>query len=419
MEDPGAADPDGDQPARAAAAALIYDTEGRELLRHRLGALPRNHRVALDVDQLLTDAGVALDHGHVELVYDFEAGQDADGWLHAIFRYENRASGQLSDTSFGAHIFNTAMVYKSEPQSYHGTRAGLTTKLLLRLAPAPLAALCVLIYPASLPWRQRSSTRLELRDRHGAEIASRALEIACGGSHLVEPSALFDAAALRAAGDDGHVIVRDRTCRLFGYHALKGPSGAFCLDHMFGSRSPCARGPGRPAVSSCSDSACSPAAMPGGGRRRRSKASRNSSRSPGLTGMRRRAWNFRPVSASSSAPRSCSTTRPASASARATRSTARPARSSRPCSSIRSGRHAGLAPRAVPAAARRRVRRCPALLSRRPPDQGPTRRRRSTRAASAITGGTWPSCMRSRRRAKGCPAPPSSICSATRPTDGR
>ena len=215
-------------------AALVYDPEGREVLRHKLGALPRDHRVALDIDRLLAEAGLALEHGHVELIYDFEAGQDVDGWLHALFRYEHRTSGQLADTSFGAHIFNTAMVYKSEPQSYHGTPPGLTTKLLLRLAPPPLEAFCVLIYPASQPWRPRSSTRLELRDRNGTAIAERTLEIACSGSAVVEPGRLFAPAELAAAGADGHLIVRDRTCRLFGYHALNGPAGAFCLDHMFG-----------------------------------------------------------------------------------------------------------------------------------------------------------------------------------------
>ena len=215
-------------------AALVYDPDGREVLRHRLGVLPRGHRVALDLDRVLGEAGVALDHGHVELVYDFDAGQEADGWLHAIFRYEHRRSGQLSDTSFGAHIFNTAMVYKGEPQSYHGTPPGLTTKLFLRLAPAPLDVFCVLIYPASQPWRARSDTQLELHDRTGRRIADATVAIACSGSVLIEPATVFAAEALREAGADGYVIVRDATCRLFGYHGLKGPDGAFCLDHMFG-----------------------------------------------------------------------------------------------------------------------------------------------------------------------------------------
>ena len=29
--------------------------------------------------------------GHAELVYDFRDGGEADGWLHALFRYEDRA----------------------------------------------------------------------------------------------------------------------------------------------------------------------------------------------------------------------------------------------------------------------------------------------------------------------------------------
>jgi len=29
-------------------------------------------------------------------------------------------------------------------------------------------------------------------------------------------------------------MVRDTTCRLFGYHGLIDPEGRFSLDHMFG-----------------------------------------------------------------------------------------------------------------------------------------------------------------------------------------
>ena len=35
-------------------------------------------------------------HGHVELVYDFADGGDADGWLHALFRYERRDNVYLA-----------------------------------------------------------------------------------------------------------------------------------------------------------------------------------------------------------------------------------------------------------------------------------------------------------------------------------
>ena len=34
-------------------------------------------------------------------------------------------------------------------------------------------------------------------------------------------------------GEGGYVVVRDTTCRLFGYHGLVG-TDAFSLDHMFG-----------------------------------------------------------------------------------------------------------------------------------------------------------------------------------------
>jgi hypothetical protein len=29
-------------------------------------------------------------------------------------------------------------------------------------------------------------------------------------------------------------VIRDTTCRLFGYHGLIGRDGGFSLDHMFG-----------------------------------------------------------------------------------------------------------------------------------------------------------------------------------------
>jgi hypothetical protein len=45
---------------------------------------------------------------------------------------------------------------------------------------------------------------------------------------------LFDEATRARAGTGAYVIVRDTTCRLFGYHGLLGGDGAFSLDHMFG-----------------------------------------------------------------------------------------------------------------------------------------------------------------------------------------
>jgi hypothetical protein len=213
-------------------AALIYDADGQETARLPLGRLPRDHATALALDQAAAALGTA--HGHVELVYDFTAGGDGDGWLHALFRYRHRQSGHAAETSFGAHVFNTFMTYRDEPQSYTGGPPGLSTRLFLRLGEEPYDTLCQLIYPASLPWRPASATDIILYDRCGAEVDRATLAIPCSGSRLWRYHALFDAATRRRAGAGAYAVIRDPTCRLFGYHGLLGRNGSFSLDHMFG-----------------------------------------------------------------------------------------------------------------------------------------------------------------------------------------
>ena len=89
---------------------VIYDFLGQEVTRHSFGCLPRNHESFVDIDALVN--GYLDDsYGHMELMYDFADGGDADGWLHGLFRYEDRESGHAAETSFGAHIFNTVMTY--------------------------------------------------------------------------------------------------------------------------------------------------------------------------------------------------------------------------------------------------------------------------------------------------------------------
>jgi hypothetical protein len=169
----------------------------------------------------------------MELLYDFEQGRDADGWLHALFRYEDQKTGHAAETSFGAHVFNTLATYKGEPQSYKGPPPGLSTRLFLRVGPQPLDTLCHLIYPASRAWHPVSDTALMLMSAKGQEVARRQLKIACGGSILWRFNETFSAAEREAAGANCYVIVRDTTCRLFGYHGLVS-GRAFSLDHMFG-----------------------------------------------------------------------------------------------------------------------------------------------------------------------------------------
>ncbi len=215
-------------------AIAAYDRSGRQVARRRLGRLPRNHATAVEIDDLLDGAELPGGYGHLELLYDFSAGGEADGWLHGLFRYEHRASGHAAETSFGAHVFNTVLTYKGEPQSYSGRAPGLSTRLFLRLGEAPLDTLCHLIYPASTPWHRESATDLILHDRDGAEIARKRVGIACSGSLLWRYRETFDAATRARAGDGAYAVIRDATCRLFGYHGLLGAGGAFSLDHMFG-----------------------------------------------------------------------------------------------------------------------------------------------------------------------------------------
>lgn len=218
-------------------AAILYDSAGNEVARHGFGCLPRDHAESLDADTLLNGGGadaLAGGYGHMELVYDFSDGGSADGWLHGLFRYEDRETGHAAETSFGAHIFNTVMTYRSEPQSYAGPAPGLSTRLFLRLGPPPLDTQCHLIYPASTPWHARSETQLILHDGDGQAIADRTVAIPCGGSHYFRYSETFGEDERKRAGDRGYVVIRDSTCRLFGYHGLLNGSVSFSLDHMFG-----------------------------------------------------------------------------------------------------------------------------------------------------------------------------------------
>ena len=205
-----------------------FGSDGRKTGERFLGNLPRRHDVAIDLAEL------GATEGHAELVYDFRDGGDADGWMHCLVRYEHIASGHAAESSFGAHIYNTVMTYRDEPQSYSGPPPGLSTRLFLKLGDPVRRSFAALIYAASAPWHAQSSTALLLHDGDGAVIAEEQLRIACSGSATVFPHEVFGDRLLEQAGPRGYMIIRDTTCRLFGYHGLMDPAGAFSLDHMFG-----------------------------------------------------------------------------------------------------------------------------------------------------------------------------------------
>ncbi|PHI97229.1 hypothetical protein BG621_00015 [Parasaccharibacter apium] len=211
----------------------VFDEAGQECGQHFLGNLPRNYQGAIALHELLQKPG------HAELVYDFRDGGEADGWPHALMRYRHRKTDHAAETSFGGHIFNTMMTWRNEPQSYAGPPPGLTTRLFLKLGQildgTVLRSFCYLIYPTSLrEGRAPSQTRLHLHAADGAELAQADITIQPFGSYLLQPHKLFDASLLDQAGEGGYVLIRDLTCRLFGYHGLENGAGGFSLDHMFG-----------------------------------------------------------------------------------------------------------------------------------------------------------------------------------------
>ena len=231
--------------------ALIYDYLGKKVAQFEFGEILRAHSLEMTSD-IIGDCGLNEKAGHVELIYNFSiATSSVDGWLHALLRYEDKASGHVAESSFGAHIFNTVLTWNGEPQSYSSNPPGLTTRLFLRTANSmgisSLAVggegadtFCHLIYPSSTPWHATSDTDVILYASDGKQIASRKINIACGGSIYFLISDIFDENERKVAYQsygvgNGYIIIRDTTCRLFGYHGLVSDCGkAFSLDHMFG-----------------------------------------------------------------------------------------------------------------------------------------------------------------------------------------
>ena len=60
------------------------------------------------------------------------------------------------------------------------------------------------------------------------------MDIPRGGSRFWRVSEMFGPDHIAKVGRGGYVLIRDTTCRLFGYHGLIRDGHAFSLDHMFG-----------------------------------------------------------------------------------------------------------------------------------------------------------------------------------------
>src|SRR3546814_21166725 len=98
--------------------------------------LRRSDSVAIEAGEMLAGARLPSGYGHLELIYDFEAGgsddaaKDApDGWLHGLFRYEDRDTGHAADTNFGAHVFTGVLTFRGETHSYGGPPPGTSHRV--------------------------------------------------------------------------------------------------------------------------------------------------------------------------------------------------------------------------------------------------------------------------------------------------
>lgn len=213
--------------------AIIYDKDGNELFQYKFGNLPRNHSHQLCLNDHLKDSdALRIEHGSVQIIYDFENGDCADGWLHSIFNYHDRDIGYQAETSFGSHIFNNITTYKNEPQSYKGPPPGLSTSLFLRVGMNGTNTHCYLVYPVSNQWHDKSSTEIILCDKFGQAINKKLVSIPANGCFKLDCHEMFSE-LVRKPINNPYIIIRDSTCRLFGYHMLLSDK-SFSLDHMFG-----------------------------------------------------------------------------------------------------------------------------------------------------------------------------------------
>lgn len=208
----------------------VYDTDGKLVAEKTFPPIARSKGVVIDAATLV---GKDFKGGHFDIAYDPAHLSEADGWLHALVRYKNKVTGQAAETSFGAHIYNMPIVYKNEPQTYKGNPPGLRTTLVLRTFGGE-DTFCNLIYPCSSHWLEHSSTDLILHNQKGQEITKKRIAIPQNGSHLWTYKEMFNDSERQQAGEKSYIVIKDTTCRLFGFHGQVNKNNVFSLDHMFG-----------------------------------------------------------------------------------------------------------------------------------------------------------------------------------------
>ena len=216
-------------------AVFVYDPDGREVLRHLSGGSRAPMRPRSIWMRSKSSMRSAVGYGHVELIYDFSGGGEGDGWLHALFRYRHRQSGHAAETSFGAHVFNTILTDRDEPQSYTGRPPGLSTRLFLRLGRTGLRYV--------LPPDLSCVPSMAVGERHGHHPLRQRRVRGCAlalGHPLLGLAALVLPRLVRGSGPRpgrGREPTSSCAMRPAGSLAITGSwagNGDFSLDHMFG-----------------------------------------------------------------------------------------------------------------------------------------------------------------------------------------
>ena len=156
--------------------------EGREIGALPLGRLPRDHATALRPgrSRRARSAAGRLRPCRAGLRFRRRRRAATAGCTRCS-AIATAASGHAAETSFGAHVFNTMLIYRGEPQSYCRPPPGLSTRLFLRLGDGGYDTLCQLIYPASRPWRPAQRDRDHPPRPRRARDRPRRLAIPCSG----------------------------------------------------------------------------------------------------------------------------------------------------------------------------------------------------------------------------------------------
>ena len=190
--------PVADASCRSPRSSTIRD--GSEIARHRFGRLPRDTRPRSTSTAHRHDGSAAATAMSSWSTISPTAARPTAGCTRSSAT-ASAPSGHAAETSFGAHVFNTILTYRDEPQSYSGRPPGLSTRLFLRLGDERLRHACHLIYPGlDAVARRTAPPTSSCTTAAGCEVARAALAIPCSGSRLWRYHELFDAATRARAG---------------------------------------------------------------------------------------------------------------------------------------------------------------------------------------------------------------------------